>query len=488
MVTGSNPVEPTFKANSTQNATEFYEKSHVLPEDLPLRDLLLILLGKKGRRHLELRQKTNTELLQLYDGELALRHRSSRGIKEAKRILGHFHEYIGEFPPSPEIAKAFLAQFTTRKPTTLARYTAILKMFFKWYGEDLDINIRVPKILPTYVDRKDIDKLLEAMRYKKTHKKNVQRDLLLVDLAIHTGLRRSELANLTIGDIDTEKGILVVRSGKGNKDRVIPLSSYMVDTLGSHIQDRPKNDSLFRLSAATISGKIRTFAKKAGVNIHAHSLRDYFATSLSERGATIREIQSLLGHANLAHTERYTLHTDKHLRQAIELMDKKPEEIRVEGIGKAVDHNGSEQKQAIIIIKCIEKSVNRENNGELINDYYSHFIARNEGSRSAVEVELALLDYERNVLDSYRETILEMGEELRFQPVLGRPNDRYYILCQYKQIVLCDSKEIISHTCLPFDLRKSSRKDEKYVISGELEFRFVIPSKDRVAIFPKKPD
>ncbi len=156
---------------------------------------------------MELRQKTNKELFPLYDGELALRHRSTRGIKEAKRILGHFHEYIGEFPPSPELAKAFLAQFTTRKPTTLARYTAILKMFFKWYGEELDINIKVPKILPTYVDSKDIEKLLEAIRSKKTHKKNIQRDLLLVDLAILTGLRRSELANLTIGDIDTEKSI-----------------------------------------------------------------------------------------------------------------------------------------------------------------------------------------------------------------------------------------------------------------------------------------
>jgi len=130
---------------------------------------------------LDLRQKNNTELLQLYDGELALHHRSSRGIKEAKRVLGHFHEYIGEFPPSPELAKAFLAQFSKHKATTLARYTAILKVFFKWYGEEFDINTQVPKILSTYVDSKDIDKLLEAIRSKKTHKKNVH-SLLLVDL------------------------------------------------------------------------------------------------------------------------------------------------------------------------------------------------------------------------------------------------------------------------------------------------------------------
>jgi len=57
--------------------------------------------------------------------------------------------------------------------------------------------------------------------------------------------------------------------------------------------------------------------------------------------------------ANLTHTERYTLHTDKHLRQAIELIDKKPEEQKFEGVGKKEDHNTSEKKQAIIILKSM---------------------------------------------------------------------------------------------------------------------------------------
>ena len=270
---------------------------------------------------MELRQKTNSELFHLYDGELVLHHRSAKVVKEAKRVLNHFHEHIGEFPPTPELAKHFLSNFTTCKATTLARYAAILKAFFKWYGEELDINIRVPKILPDYVDKKDIDKLLEAIECKKTHKKKVQRDLLLVDLAIHTGLRRSELANLRVGDIDLDKSILIVRRGKGAKDRVIPLSNYMTSKINAYIQNKKEEESLFDLSPATISGKIKKFARKAGVSIHTHSLRDYFATLLSERGATIREIQSLLGHSNLTHTERYTLHTDKHLKQAVELID-----------------------------------------------------------------------------------------------------------------------------------------------------------------------
>src|SRR4030043_376886 len=102
-------------------------------------------------------------------------------------------------------------------------------MFFKWYGEELDIKLRVPKILPSYVEKSDIGKLLDAIKNKRSYKNNTERDLLLIDLAIHTGLRRSELANLTVGDIDIERQLLIVRQGKGAKDRVIPLSTKMTD-------------------------------------------------------------------------------------------------------------------------------------------------------------------------------------------------------------------------------------------------------------------
>jgi integrase len=137
---------------------------------LQLRELLHILLGSRGRRQLELRQKTNRELFSLYDGELVFHHRSERGLHEAKRILGHFHNYLGEYPPTPELAKSFLAKFSNRKPATIARYAAVLKVFLKWYGEELDINIRVPQILPSYVEKTNIERLLEAMRAKRSHK------------------------------------------------------------------------------------------------------------------------------------------------------------------------------------------------------------------------------------------------------------------------------------------------------------------------------
>ncbi|MGB8264397.1 MAG: hypothetical protein WCF70_10965, partial [Dehalococcoidales bacterium] len=91
-------------------------------------------MGSEGKRKIRLRRKTNAELFQLYEAQLVLRHRSKEALQEAKRVLSHFREYLGEFPPSPEIAAAFLAQFADHKTTTLYRYHSIVKTFMEWYG------------------------------------------------------------------------------------------------------------------------------------------------------------------------------------------------------------------------------------------------------------------------------------------------------------------------------------------------------------------
>jgi len=181
----------------------------------------------------------------------------------------------------------------------------------------------VPRLLPDYVEQDDVDKLIESMRAenKQSHKRSVTRDILLVDFATHTGLRRAELASCKVGDIDTNRQLLIFRSGKGQKDRGIPLGYAISQRIKDYIKGKKKEDSLFGLAATTISGKIHRFALKAGVKNHSHSLRDAYATRLNETGATMREIQELLGHASISNTERYTLLTQKHLRRAVERLD-----------------------------------------------------------------------------------------------------------------------------------------------------------------------
>jgi len=188
----------------------------------------------------------------------------------------------------------------------------------------------------------------------------------------------------------------------------------MSDKLATYIKDKAKDDSLFGLTPASISGKIKTFARKAGVDIHTHSLRDYFATALSEKGATIREIQALLGHANLTHTERYTLHTDRHLREAIELIDQEPQEKRTTTtLGKPDDQIGIVQLQSylqpVVTLRSIDKPSVIDHAKVLRSDYFSHFVACNEGQSPAIEIELALLDDKQSLLEGYRETLLRVG-------------------------------------------------------------------------------
>ena len=130
-----------------------------------------MLLSPDGKRKLRLRHQSNDELFKQYDSQLILKHSSKDALKESRRVLGHFKTNLGEWPPTPELAATYLAQFKDRKPTTLYRYDSILKGFMAWYGEKLETKIQVPDTLPDYIELADVEKLKEAMRSKKTHKK-----------------------------------------------------------------------------------------------------------------------------------------------------------------------------------------------------------------------------------------------------------------------------------------------------------------------------
>ncbi|MFH1031740.1 MAG: tyrosine-type recombinase/integrase, partial [Chloroflexota bacterium] len=179
------------------------------------------LLGPEGKRRLRLRHMTNDALFQTYDSDLVLRLHNAKDLTDHRKMLARFKEHLNGFPPSPELAKGFLAQYANRKPRTLARYSKMINGLMKFYGEPIDIKIKIPKTLPTYTEDGDIDKLFKAIETKKTHKKLIVRDALMTAVDLKTGLRRAELADLEVTDVHSD--FLVVRNGKGGKDRVIPL-------------------------------------------------------------------------------------------------------------------------------------------------------------------------------------------------------------------------------------------------------------------------
>lgn len=275
----------------------------------------------EGKRKLVLRHKTNPKLFKLYESELVLKTRNARNLSNERQLLSRLQQYLGHFPPSIELAKGFLAQFFDKKPRTLARYSATIKAFMKWYGEPMDdFKVKIPKTLPPFTKDEEIKQLLEAVENKRSHKKSIIRDILLIELALNSGMRRGELANLEVKDIHPD--LLVIREGKGGKDRIIPLVPAMAKRLQNYAKTKQPNEKVFCLKAPSISNKIKQFAKKAGLSdLHTHSLRHKFATDLLVKGANIRVVQELLGHENLATTQVYLSITDEHLKEAVNLLD-----------------------------------------------------------------------------------------------------------------------------------------------------------------------
>ena len=277
-----------------------------------------------------LRHKTNRELFTLYDNELILRIHNTRNLNNDRRLLSKFCEYLGNYPPSPELAKGFLAQYVNHKPTTFARYSATIKAFMKWYGQPIeDLRVRIPRTLPPYTEDSDIEKLLKAIENKKTHKSCILRDSLLIAVADKTGVRRGELAKLEVRDVHSN--FLVVRSGKGGNDRIIPLTPDIAQRLQDFIKDMKPTEKVFKLKAPSIGNKIRLFAKRAGLdNLHCHSLRHKYATDLLEAGADIKAVQELLGHTDLGSTQIYLSITNKRLHEAVKLLDERKKSVDTE--------------------------------------------------------------------------------------------------------------------------------------------------------------
>ncbi len=437
-----------------------------------------------------LRQMNNEDLFQLYDSDLVLRLHNAKNLADTRKILTRFKKHLGEYPPSPELVKSFLAQYIDRKPRTLYRYAQMLRVLMKWYGEPMeDFKVKVPRSLPPYTEDAEIERLFHVIENKKTHKGTIVRDSLMVELALKSGLRRGELANLEVKDVHPD--FLIVRNGKGGKDRVIPLSTAIALRLKNFIEQEKPDQKVFGLKPASITMKIKSFARRAGLeNLHAHTLRHKFATDLLEHGADVRSVQDLLGHENLSTTQVYLSVTDKRLRETIDLLDDTKRKITtpvsVETGDSEKERKYSTDLQPIVTIKDVLKPASSDPDA-LSREYFSHFEIRNEGNGPAIEIEMALLDSRRQWIDTQRETVLRADESLEFKPILHRPEGRYYILCQHKRVSSQDEDDMWVQTWLPFKLKKASKESEVYVMPGELEFKFGISKKDKVEIFLRKP-
>jgi integrase/recombinase XerD len=157
------------------------------------------------------------------------------------------------------------------------------------------------------------------------------RDQAIFLVMYASGLRASELCGLNTSDVSDDQ---VRVRGKGNKERVIPIAASAVAAVDHYLAKfRTEGDGpLFlssqgrRMDRVALWERVKFYAKKAGISkpISPHTLRHSFATHLLENGADLRVIQEMLGHANIATTDRYTHVSRKHLHEAFEKFHPKP--------------------------------------------------------------------------------------------------------------------------------------------------------------------
>jgi site-specific recombinase XerD len=204
-------------------------------------------------------------------------------------------------------------------PASISRKLAAVRAFLRHAlgvarVPDARLAPRRPRHLPDAPKLRDVDAELEALEGDTPL---ALRNRALVELVYSAGLRSAEAVGLDLGDVDFEQELVHVRSGKGAKDRVVPLGEEAAHWVARYLRDarpslaRGANDALF-LSAR---GKRLDTSTLRRLVPHPHRLRHAFATHLLEGGADLRTIQELLGHSSLSTTQMYAHVDAKRLRK-----------------------------------------------------------------------------------------------------------------------------------------------------------------------------
>lgn len=200
--------------------------------------------------------------------------------------------------------------------TTLRGLTCLFRTFQLTIADQLEPPRR-PERLPRYLNEEETHRLFEAV-------KGSSRDSAIVHVLAYGGLRVGELCAVELDDLDLDRNLVHVRSGKGDKDREVVLDERARAAVDRYLADRASETQgstrLFPVGPVTVERIVRAAALRAGIDrrVTPHMLRHTLATALLSRGCDIRYIQKLLGHASVATTQIYTHVDTQSLRAAYE--------------------------------------------------------------------------------------------------------------------------------------------------------------------------
>ena len=218
---------------------------------------------------------------------------------------------------------------------TIARKLSSLRAFYKYltrmgWIESNPMNLVQysvkENVLPDFFYEDELNQLLDAVAQSTSSQQPLQRAVL--ETLYATGMRVSELSNLTLDQVEFDWGIIRV-IGKGNKERIVPLGDIASEALQTYIHGMRQETNIQQLpnvfvsvtgkvlSPTTIRKLLDTIVEESGLNlsIHPHKLRHSLATHLLNNGADLRSVQELLGHEDLSSTQIYTHVTKDKLRQ-----------------------------------------------------------------------------------------------------------------------------------------------------------------------------
>lgn len=196
-------------------------------------------------------------------------------------------------------------------------------------AKEIDLP-KLPKSLPRHLTKDQALTLLEWTRnYRYSYKFERVRAVAIISLFMFTGVRLQELLNLKIEDARMEERNLLVRSGKGNKDRMIPMGHDLIMALSDYLKDRDRlkrfNPSLFLslsgdrpMQYQSVKRLVEKLRRRSGIHFTPHMLRHTFATLMLEGGSDIFAISKMLGHSDIKTTTIYLSATTAHLQAEVE--------------------------------------------------------------------------------------------------------------------------------------------------------------------------
>ena len=280
---------------------------------------------KKYRTYLKLEKGLSVNSVEAYERDLKrlTEYMDAHGIDPVRATFDDLQAFV--FDTFKDISSV----------RTQARLIAGIHSFYRfllyhhYIEQDPSELLETPKKemhLPDVLSIEEIDRMIAQIDMSKSES---HRNRAIIEMLYGSGLRVSELVNLRLSDMYLSEGYLRI-TGKGNKQRLVPISPVAAEWFGYWMQDRnaldikPEAiDIAFlnrygrQLTRAMIFTIIKTLAREAEIQktISPHTLRHSFATDLLMNGADLRSVQSMLGHADISTTQIYTHVTDAHLKE-----------------------------------------------------------------------------------------------------------------------------------------------------------------------------